>query len=151
MKSKQDESKLATTAADLRNLSDIALVQLKRAHDAQRDLLFDIQASLNRTSCPSDLDQAESVAWLVTEVERLHHLEALLNQAAAEVTTHTFTAGGVAGLRAELANEGEKVSLLREACERLRGYDRLDIGLGDLHSFVNETVTDVLAATADVK
>jgi hypothetical protein len=36
------------------------------------------------------------------EVERLRHLEALLNQAAAEVTDHTFTAGGIAGLRAEV-------------------------------------------------
>jgi hypothetical protein len=48
-----------------------------------------------------------------------------------------------------LENQREKVRVLREACEKLRGYDRRDIGLGDFYAYVNETTTEALAATED--
>ena len=67
--------------------------RLKRDYDYDHKCLHEV-----RERCELWKQRAERAE---AEVERLRHLEALLNQAAAEVTAHTFTAGGIAGLRAE--------------------------------------------------
>lgn len=76
------------------------------AAKAERDQLRaecnNLRADLDAIKAIRDEEKARAER-AEAEVERLRHLEALLNQAAAEVTAHTFTAGGIAGLRAELA------------------------------------------------
>ena len=81
--------------------SEREAVLLGRVDRMARECL-NIRADLDAIKAIRDEEKARAER-AEAEVERLRHLEALLNQAAAEVTAHTFTAGGIAGLRAELA------------------------------------------------